>query len=53
MTTILKETQVSKAVGLNNLSGHFKKYGAKFLSKTISDIDNLSLPLKKFLTLVK
>ena len=41
--TILKATQVSKAAGLDNLSGRFLKNGAKFLAKPISDLCNLSI----------
>ena len=38
--TILKATQVSKAAGLDNLSGCFLKDGAKFLAKPISYLCN-------------
>ena len=41
--TILKSTQVSKATGLDSLSGRFLKDGAKFLAKPISDLCNLSI----------
>ena len=41
--TILKATQVSKAAGIDNLSGRFLKDGAKVLSKPISDLCNLSI----------
>ena len=41
--TILKSTQVSKAAGLDGLSWHFLKEGAKFLAKPISDLCNLSI----------
>ena len=34
--TILKSTQVSKAAGLDHLSGHFLRDGAKFLAKPIN-----------------
>ena len=44
--TILKATEVSKTAGLDNLSGHFLKDGAKFLS---SDLCNLSITSEKFL----
>ena len=47
--TILKATQVSKAAGIDNLSGRFLKDGAKVLSKPISDLCNLSITSKKFL----
>ena len=46
--TILKSTQVSKATGLDGLSGCFLKYGAKFLAKPISDLYNLSINSEKF-----
>ena len=46
--TILKATQVSKAAGIDNLSGHFLKDGAKVLSKPISDLCNLSIISEKF-----
>ena len=41
--TILKNTKVSKAAGLDNLSGRFLKDGAKVLAKPITDICNLSI----------
>ena len=47
--TILKSTQVSKAAGLDGLSGRFLKNGAKFLAKPISDLCNLSINSEKFL----
>ena len=46
--TILKLTQVSKATGLEILSGHFLKDEAKFFAKPISDLCNLSINSKKF-----
>ena len=46
--TILKATQVSKAAGIDNLSGRFLKDGAKVLSKPISDFCNLSITCEKF-----
>ena len=46
--TILKATQVSKAAGIDNLSGRFLKDGAKVLSKPISDLCNLSITSEKF-----
>ena len=46
--TILKATQVSKAAGIDNLSGLFLKDGAKVLSKPISDLCNLSITSEKF-----
>ena len=44
----LKSTQVLKAAGLDGLSGHFLKEGAKFLAKPISDLCNLSINSEKF-----
>ena len=46
--TNLKATQVSKAAGIDNLSGRFLKDGAKVLSKPISDLCNLSITSEKF-----
>ena len=46
--TILKAIQVLKAAGIENLSGHFLKDGAKVLSKPISDLCNLSISSEKF-----
>ena len=46
--TILKATQVSKAAGIDNLSGRFLKNEAKVLSKPISDLCNLSITSEKF-----
>ena len=48
---ILKATQISKAADLINLPMRFLKDEAKFLSKPINDLCNLSV--KSFLTLVK
>ena len=45
---ILKANQVSIAAGIDNISGHFIKDGAKFLSKTISNLYNLSITSQKF-----
>ena len=45
---ILKATQVSKAAGIDNLSGRFLKDGAKVLSKPISDLCDLSIISEKF-----
>ena len=41
--TILKNTTVSKAAGLDNLSGRFLKDGEKVSAKPITDIYNLSI----------
>ena len=46
--TILKATQDSKAASINILSGRFLKDGAKFLSKSVSDLCNLSITYEKF-----
>ena len=46
--TILKSTQVSKAAGLDGLSGRFLKDGTKFLAKSLSDLCNLSINSEKF-----
>ena len=46
---ILKNTTVSKATGLDNLSGRFLKDGAKVLAKPITDLCNLSITSRKFL----
>ena len=45
---ILKANQVSIAAGIDNISGHFIKDGAKVLSKTISKLFNLSITSQKF-----
>ena len=50
--TILKTTQVSKAAGIDNLSGCFLKDGAKVLSKPINDLIS-KLFLKRFPTPAK
>ena len=46
--TILKNTKVSKAAGLDNLSGCFLKDGAKVLAKPVTDLCNLSVTSGKF-----
>ena len=46
--TILKNTKVSKAAGLDSLSGRFLKDGAKVLPKPIPDICSLSITSGKF-----
>ena len=46
--TILKNTKVSKAAGLNSLYGRFLKDGAKVLAIPITDICNLSITSGKF-----
>ena len=48
MLTILKNTKVSKAACLDNLSGRILKDGAKVLAKPITDICNLSITSGKF-----
>ena len=44
--TILKATKVSNPAGLDNSSGRFLKDGAKFLSKPVSNLCNLSIYAK-------
>ena len=39
--TILKNTKISKAAGLDNLSGGFLKDGGKVLAKLITGLYNL------------
>ena len=46
--TILKNSKVSKAAGLDNLSGRFLKDGAKVLTKPITNLCNLSITSGKF-----
>ena len=46
--TILKNTKVSKAAGLDNLSGRVLKDGAKVLGKLCIDICNLPITSGKF-----
>ena len=46
--TILKATQISKAAGIDNLSGRFLKDEAKVWSKPITDLCNLSITSEKF-----
>ena len=46
--SILTISQVSKAAGLDGLSGRFLKDGAKFLGKPINDLCNLSINSEKF-----
>ena len=46
--TILKNTKVPKAAGLDNLSGRFLNTGAKVLAKPINDLCNLSITSGKF-----
>ena len=45
---ILKNTKVSKAADLDNLSGRFLKDGEKILAKPITNIYNLSITSGKF-----
>ena len=51
--TILKSIQVSKAAGLDSLSGDSLKDGAKVLAKSISHLCNLSINSEKFPDLCK
>ena len=46
--TIFKNTKVSKAAALDNLSGCFLKDDAKVLDKPITDLCNLSITSGKF-----
>ena len=46
---ILKNTNVSKAAGSDNLSGCFLKDGAEVLAKPITDLCDLSISSGKFL----
>ena len=46
--TILKNTKVSKAAALDNLSGRFLKDGAKVLAKPTTELCNLSITSGKF-----
>ena len=48
ISLILKNTKVSKVAGLDNLSGHFLKDGAKVLAKPITELCNLSITSEKF-----
>ena len=48
ISLILKNTKVSKVAGLDNLSGHFLKDGAKVLAKPITELCNLSITSGKF-----
>ena len=46
--TVLKNTKVSRAAGLDNFSGRFLKDGAKVLAKPITELCNLSITSEKF-----
>ena len=46
--TILKNTKVSKAAALDNLSGRFLKDGAKVLAKPINELCKLLITSEKF-----
>ena len=48
ISPISKNTKVSKAAGLDNLSGRFLKDGAKVFAKPITDLCNLSITSGKF-----
>ena len=45
---ILRSTNVCKAAGIDDLSGHFLKDGSRVLSKPISELCNLSIKLGSF-----
>ena len=46
--SILKGLNLSKAAGIDNLSGKFLKYGAHVLARPISQLCNLSIKLNSF-----
>ena len=48
MLIIFKNINISKAAGLDNLSGHFLKNVAKVWAKSITDLCNLSVTSEKF-----
>ena len=45
---ILKNVEVTKAAGIDQISRKFLKDGAPFLSKPISELCNLSITLRSF-----
>ena len=45
---ILRSTNVRKAAGIDDLSGHFMKDGSRVLSKPITELCNLSIKLGSF-----
>ena len=45
---ILKNVEVTKAAGLDQISGKFLKDGARILAKPISELCNLSMTLGSF-----
>ena len=45
---ILKNVEVTKAAGLDQISGKFLKDGARILAKPISELCNLSMALGSF-----
>ena len=45
---ILRSTNIRKAAGIDDLSGHFLKNGSRVLSKPISELCNLSIKLGSF-----
>ena len=45
---LLKNIDISKAVGVDNLPGRFLKDGAVILAKPVTEICNLSIKLKIF-----
>ena len=44
----IKNINISKAAGINNISGKFLKDGAEILAKPLSEICNLSITSKAF-----
>ena len=47
---LLKNVEVNKTAGIDNISGRFLKVGANILSILITQIYNLSIKLSHFLT---
>ena len=47
---LLKDMNVDKAAGIDNLSGKFLKDGANILAKPIFELCNLSIKFSLFLT---
>ena len=48
MFNTLKNVEVTKAAGIDKISGKFLKDGARILTKPISELCNLSMPLGSF-----
>ena len=45
---LLKNIKVTKAVGIDQISGKFLKDGARILTKPVSELCNLSMALESF-----